>query len=168
MINLNSVMSSPVVTVAPESQISEAVALLKHHKISATVIVDGQFPLGIFTERSLLRLVIAGSFNPKQTISEIIVTKPITANSEISINEAYLLFMQHNIRHLIVVDNQGILIGIATETDLLHNLGLEYFVSFDDIGEVITQNVISLAQGDSLYDAMQLMNNNNISSIVIA
>jgi len=168
MINLNSVMSSPVITVTPESKISEAVALLKHHRISAIVVADGPFPVSIFTERSLLRLVIAGSFNPNQAISEIIITKPITSHSETSINEAYLVFLQHNIRHLIVVDNRGMLTGIATETDLLHNLGLEYFVSFDEIGEVITKNVISLAQTDSLYDAMQLMNNNNISSIVIA
>ncbi|WP_228723417.1 CBS domain-containing protein [Desulfosediminicola flagellatus] len=161
-------MSSPVVTVTPESKVSEAVALLKHHKISSIVVVDRQLPVGIFTERSLLRLAISGSFNPNQVISKIITTKPITSHSDISINEAYLLFLQHNIRHLIIVDNQGLLIGIATETDLLHNLGLEYFVSFDDIGDVITQDVITLAQHDSLYDAMQLMNNNNISSIVIA
>lgn len=167
MINLHSVMSSPVITVTPEQKISEVVALLKHHKISAIVVVDGRFPAGIFTERSLLRLVIAGSFNPNQAVGETIITKPITSHSETSINEAYLLFLQHDIRHLIVVDNQGMLIGIATETDLLHNLGLEYFVSFDDIGDVITRNVVSLTQEDILYTAMQLMNNNNISSIVI-
>jgi PAS domain S-box-containing protein len=160
-------MTSPVVTITPESVIADAVALMDHHSISALVIVDGQFPVGIFTERSLLRLIISGSFNPNQAISEVITPKLITAKSEIDIHEAYLLFLQHKIRHLIVVDNRGMLIGVATESDFLHNLGLEYFVSFNDITNVTTKNVISLKQDDNVFSAMQLMNTNSISSIVI-
>lgn len=167
MISLKSLMTSPVVTITPESVIADAVALMDHHSISALVIVDGQFPVGIFTERSLLRLIISGSFNPNQAISEVITPKLITAKSEIDIHEAYLLFLQHKIRHLIVVDNRGMLIGVATESDFLHNLGLEYFVSFNDITNVTTKNVISLKQDDNVFSAMQLMNTNSISSIVI-
>ena len=167
MISLKSLMTSPVVTITPESVIADAVALMDHHSISALVIVDGQFPVGIFTERSLLRLIISGSFNPNQAISEVITPKLITAKSEIDIHEAYLLFLQHKIRHLIVVDDRGMLIGVATESDFLHNLGLEYFVSFNDITNVTTKNVISLKQDDNVFSAMQLMNTNSISSIVI-
>ena len=167
MISLKSLMTSPVVTITPESVIADAVALMDYHSISALVIVDGQFPVGIFTERSLLRLIISGSFNPNQAISEVITPKLITAKSEIDIHEAYLLFLQHKIRHLIVVDNRGMLIGVATESDFLHNLGLEYFVSFNDITNVTTKNVISLKQDDNVFSAMQLMNTNSISSIVI-
>ena len=167
MISLKSLMTSPVVTITPESVIADAVALMDHHGISALVIVDGQFPVGIFTERSLLRLIISGSFNPDQAISEVITPKLITAKSEIDIHEAYLLFLQHKIRHLIVVDNRGMLTGVATESDFLHNLGLEYFVSFNDITNVTTKNVISLKQDDNVFSAMQLMNTNSISSIVI-
>jgi CBS domain-containing protein len=90
MISLKSLMTSPVVTITPESVIADAVALMDHHGISALVIVDGQFPVGIFTERSLLRLIISGSFNPDQAISEVITPKLITAKSEIDIHEAYL------------------------------------------------------------------------------
>lgn len=167
MINLKSVMSSPVVTVTPESALSEAVALMEHHNISAIVVVDGKFPAGIFTERSLLRLVTSGAYDPNQAIKEIILTEPITSKTETDIHEAYLLFLQHNIRHLIVVDDQGMLTGITTETDLLHSLGLEYFVSFDDLNDVTTKNVQSLKQDESVVAAMQLMSTNNISSIVI-
>ena len=167
MISLKSLMTSPVVTVTPESVIAEAVALMDQHGISALVVVDGQFPVGIFTERSLLRLIISGSFNPLQSISEVITPKPITANSEIDIHEAYLLFLQHKIRHLIVVDSRGMLTGVATESDFLQNLGLEYFVSFNDITNVTTKNVICLKQDDNVFSAMQLMNINSISSIVI-
>ncbi|MEE4241994.1 MAG: CBS domain-containing protein [Desulfopila sp.] len=168
MMNLQSVMSSPVITVNPEAKISQAIALLKRHKISAIVVVEGKFPCGIFTERSLLRLIIAGSCNLDQTIGEIPSKKLVTSQSETSISEAYLLFLKHNIRHLIVVGRDGELIGIVTQTDLAHNLGLEYFVSFDNIRDVITPNVVTLGKQNSLYDAMKLMNSKNISSIVIA
>lgn len=140
---------------------------MEHHNISAIVVTDGKFPAGIFTERSLLRLATSGFYDPNQAVKEIILTKPITSKAETDIHEAYLLFLQHIIRHLIVVDDQGMLIGIATETDLLHSLGLEYFVSFDDLSDVTTKNVKSLKQEDSVVSAMQLMNDNNISSIVI-
>lgn len=167
MINLKSVMSNPVITVTPEAKLSEVVTLMGYHNISVVVVVDGKFPVSIFTERSLLRLVTAGDYNPHQAIKEIILTKPITSPTGTDIHEAYLLFLQHNIRHMIVVDDQGMLAGIATETDLLHSLGLEYFVSFDNLKEVTTQNVTSLKPDESVATALQLMNNSKISSIVI-
>lgn len=167
MISLKSVMSSPVISVTPESPISDAVALMGHHNISAIVVVNNQFPVGIFTERSLLHLVTSVFFDPTQPIKETIFTKPITCIADADIHEAYLLFLHHNIRHMIVVDEQGMLAGIATETDLLQSLGLEYFVSFDNLKKISTKNVISLKKDDSVVTAMQLMRKNNISSIVI-
>lgn len=167
MISLKSVMTSPVLTVTPESVIADAVVLMEQQGISALVVVDEKIPVGIFTERSLLHLATSGDFDPNQAIQEVLTRKPITANSEIDIHEAYLLFMQHKIRHLIVVDHAGVLIGIATETDFLHSLGLEYFVSFNDVTNVTTKNVIFLEPDDAVFSAMQLMHSNNISSIVI-
>lgn len=129
MVTLKSVMSSPVVTVTPESPISEAVALMGHHNISAIVVVNNQFPVGIVTERSVLHLVTSGSFAPGQPTKETSLTKPITCILDADIHEAYLLFLKYNIRHMIVVDDQGMLTGIATETDLLQSLvRMEYFV----------------------------------------
>ena len=167
MILLKTLMTSPVITVSRETKITDAIDLMERHHISSLVITTDKRPIGIFTERSLLRTKMSGLFNNNLTIEEVMTPAPVTADLNNNIHEAYLLFLHHRIRHLIVVHKDGTLAGITTETDLLHGLGIEYFVSFNDISSITTRNVIHKKPDSTVFSAMQLMNNHNISSIVV-
>lgn len=167
MILLKNLMTSPVVTVSRTTKITNAIELMERNHISALVITHKKRPIGIFTERSLLRTKISGTLSNNPAIEKVMTPSPVTANLNDNIHEAYLLFLQHKIRHLVVVHKDGTLAGITTETDFLHGLGLEYFVSFNDINHITTQNVIHQNPDSSVFSAMQLMNNHTISSIVV-
>jgi len=138
-----------------------------NHHISTLVIVQNNRPIGIFTERSLVRLKTTGTLVMTAPIQDVMTPHPIVANKDMGSHEAYQLFLQHHIRHLIVVDDRGLLAGIVTETDFCHHLGLEYFVAFMDISNIMAPDVIALHAEEAVIEAIQLMNNHNISSVII-
>ena len=167
MILLKDLMTSPVISIGLETRIIDAIELMERNYISALVITRDQRPIGIFTERSLLRAKLSTTFDHDLTIKTVMTANPVTAHLNDTIHEAYLLFLQHGIRHLVIVHDDGTVAGITTETDFLQGLGLEYFVSFNDISRIATQHVIHQPPYSTVFSAMRLMNRHKISSIVV-
>src|SRR5918995_2700572 len=50
------VMSSPVVTAAPDETVAQVAARMNERTVGSVVVVDGTRPIGILTERDVVRL----------------------------------------------------------------------------------------------------------------
>lgn len=77
-------------------------------------------PIGIITERDLVRRVVANDANSKTVVIREIMSSPIaTIDANSSIEAAADLMMQNKVRHLLVVDNEDVNkpLGIITSTD---------------------------------------------------
>lgn len=164
---LQTLMSSPVVTVTPEAPISDALATMEKRNISALVIAKRNRPLGIFTERSLIEVTSSEEVDYSWPIRKVMSSPPCTASSDTDYREAYQLLLKHHIRHLIVVGKQDELVGIVTETDFLHHLGLEYFMEFKSVDQIMIRDLVTLTPGASAFSARKLMNDRRISSLVV-
>ena len=55
------VMSSPVVTALPDETVAEAATRMQRAGVGSVVVVDGERPIGILTERDLVRFAAAGA-----------------------------------------------------------------------------------------------------------
>jgi signal-transduction protein with cAMP-binding, CBS, and nucleotidyltransferase domain len=82
----------------------------------------GNVPVGIITERDIVRRVVAESKDPKITAAHDIMSKPlITIGLEATIYDAALIMTKYSIRRLpIVRDNT--LLGIITSSDLARRM----------------------------------------------
>jgi len=77
-------------------------------------------PIGIITERDLVRRVVANDANSKTVVIRNIMSSPIaTIDANSSIEAAADLMLQNQVRHLLVVDNEDVNkpLGIITSTD---------------------------------------------------
>lgn len=102
----------------PEQALRDALRSMQEAKLGSIVIVDpAGKPLGIFTERDLLRLAAASEFDPGQAIGRCMVSPVHTLPPEATAAEAAVLMAQHGIRHVIVED-EGRLAGVVSERDL--------------------------------------------------
>lgn len=121
-------MSRDVVTVTPNTLVSEAEKLLITHTIRRLpVVADGRL-VGIVTYGDIreARPGKPGSFNlwalgdtlAQLCVSEIMTTDPITVSPDTTIGEAAQLMLYHMISGLPVVDHEGALVGIITESDI--------------------------------------------------
>ncbi|HUO24114.1 MAG TPA: CBS domain-containing protein [Candidatus Aquilonibacter sp.] len=101
----------------------ETARAMVQHNIGAVPVMDGQKLVGIFSERDLMRRVVAEGRDPRSTcLAEVMTDDPLTVNVHDDLEACMTLMRRHNFRHLPVCQ-EGQLIGIVSLRDiLLHDL----------------------------------------------
>lgn len=108
-----------VVTVNPKQSAMEAVNLMNEHRIGAVVVLEKDEVVGIFTERDLLRRIVAKGKRAEDTrVGEAMSTPVAYCTPETTIEECRMAMTQKRIRHLPVVDN-GKLAGLISIGDVM-------------------------------------------------
>ena len=94
------VMSSPAITATASATVAEVSKRMAEKKKGSVVIVDGERPIGILTERDLVRFNATGAAASDTKVSEW-MTQPVDcAGPDLSVQEAFHEFAEHGYRHL--------------------------------------------------------------------
>lgn len=110
---------SSVLTVGPDATVLDAAQMMNEHKIGALVVLEDDRVCGIFTERDVLRRIVAEREDPDTIhVRAVMTDKVVTCRPEADLDAARNLFMQRRIRHLPVVDQDHRLIGLISIGDL--------------------------------------------------
>ena len=117
------IMSKKIETIEESASVQELALKMKDNNISSLLVVDSfGKSKGLITERDLIRKVCVKDICTSQVIVKEIMSLPlITINSNESPSTAIDIMLQHNIRHLLVVDDETEInqpIGIVTPRDL--------------------------------------------------
>lgn len=108
-----------VTSMESTESVMEAVNLMNEKGIGGVPVTESGEIVGIFTERDILRRVVAEHRDPAATtLREVMSDKVITCQPETTLNECIGVMTSKRIRHLPVVGNEG-LCGIITAGDLL-------------------------------------------------
>jgi CBS domain-containing protein len=104
----------------PDATVLAATQQMNEHGIGALLVMDdNQKLVGIFTERDVLRRVVAVELAPSTvTVAKVMTTEVACCTPETSIEDARSIFRQHRIRHLPVVDDNGDVRGLISIGDL--------------------------------------------------
>ena len=113
------VMSSPVVTATTSQTVAEASSRMQERLVGSVVVVDGKRPLGILTERDLVRVAAAGADPATAKVSEWMTESPSTTGPKVEVREAWTQLSDRGYRHIPVVDEAGELVGIVSMRDLM-------------------------------------------------
>ncbi|HEY6587280.1 MAG TPA: CBS domain-containing protein [Nitrososphaeraceae archaeon] len=117
------IMSKKIETIEESASVQELALKMKDKNISSLLVVDSfGKSKGLITERDLIRKVCVKDICTSQVIVKEIMSLPlITINSNELPSTAIDIMLQHNIRHLLVVDDETEInqpIGIVTPRDL--------------------------------------------------
>lgn len=111
--------SGEIVTVAPDASVADAARLLSERRIGAIVVSeDGKVPLGILSERDIVREL--GKRGPgvlDQPISDLMTRKLMTCTTGEDALVILERMTQGRFRHLPVVDEAGHMIGFVSIGD---------------------------------------------------
>jgi citrate synthase len=112
------VMTSPAVTAHSSESIAEVSARMESRQKGSAIVVDGERPIGILTERDLVRFNATGASAADTKVSEWMTHPVDTASPELSVQEAFATFAEHRYRHLPVVED-GRLVGVVSLRSLM-------------------------------------------------
>jgi diguanylate cyclase (GGDEF)-like protein len=121
-INVAELMSRALHTVSVDVKLAEVVHTMHINQVSCLVVVtDKRQPVGIVTERDLVRVldeILSGRKSQHMPVAEFMTSPPLTISESTNVFDALVLCRSHRIRHLPVVDGAGCLWGMLTFTDL--------------------------------------------------
>jgi CBS domain-containing protein len=119
---------TPPFRVRPEQTVGEAVGLMRQQRVGCVLVCDGDRLLGIFTERDLMRRVLAAGRPLGVPVSECMTPDPVVVHPKESIATAVRRMEEGGYRHLPVLDPGGPPVGVLSVKRIVHYLA-EHFPS---------------------------------------
>ncbi len=127
-----------VYTVTKSATVAEAVREMNEKGIGALVVLDSGKPVGMFTERDVLRRVVDADKDPAVTrVSSVMSRGVATIGPDTHVADAMNLMTQRRFRHLPVVEN-GQLVGMVSIGDLMRWVTLHQEQEIRHMTEYIT------------------------------
>jgi CBS domain-containing protein len=110
-------MSREIISIEKGASILEVAKLMEKHNISSLIVVDRGEPIGIVTERDLVRKVLLKNLDARSKVKTIMSSPLITVDADEDVARAAEILVEEKIRRLPVVE-EGKLVGIVTETNI--------------------------------------------------
>src|SRR5919108_4748558 len=133
-------MTKKLETINPSNTAQEAAKKMRDKKVSSLVVTDrGDEPIGIVTERDLVRQVCTKDVSSNAVMVHHIMSSPIvTIDANSSLEVAADIMVQNKVRHLIV-RNENKVLGIITPSDFTGYLKEK--LNLDDVNARILQSL---------------------------
>lgn len=109
-----------IITIEGESSVEDAIRSMYARKISAILVIENGRPIGIFTERDVVRCYISTGGKPfnEVLIKDAMTADLIVAEPDDELDNIMSVMVQKNIRHLPVVD-KGRIVGMLSIRDVI-------------------------------------------------
>jgi CBS domain-containing protein len=118
---VSDIMRKKLETIEDTASVQKTAEKMKERNVSSLVVVDKNGkPLGLVSERDLVRKVCVNRLPTTEVINKEIMSSPlITVTADSSTSVAADMMLQHNVRHLLVVEKNNLdrPIGIVTPLD---------------------------------------------------
>lgn len=117
-------MTTNIVTVTPDTEISQAIKKLLDHKITSVPVVDERGKLiGVFSEKDGMSVVVESAYNQSMDgkVGDIMTKEPEVIDADASLVDAALKFKDTPTRSYPVFQN-GELVGMISRIDVLRAL----------------------------------------------
>jgi CBS domain-containing protein len=122
---LKKIMIEKVKTARLDDTVQNIALLMNRHQIGCVIIVDDDnHPVGIITERDIIKRVICKAIHVEDAQITDVMSKPLViASPDMRAGDAAKIMIEHNIKKMPVV-NDGHLVGLVTLTDLVRTEGV--------------------------------------------
>jgi len=116
--NVRDVMNKSIISVDKDDAIRMAVKKMIHGGIGAVIVTEKDKPVGILTERDILKFIVNEKMDLDNSKVENIMSAPlISVDSSSSLEEAAGVMLTNNIRRLIIKEKDEY-VGIISQREL--------------------------------------------------
>jgi len=165
------VVETNVTTVTPEVSIKDVLQKMQSNFIKYIVVQVNNKPVGIVTERDINKFLendktarALEEISIEQVMEKNLIT--ITDGTSDHVNQAAKDMKIFRIGSVIIVDSNGNLAGIITKTDITKVYGAVYGAKFK-VKDYMSRKVVTCRKSDSLRFALNMINQNDISRLVV-
>ncbi len=108
-----------LVTASPDDTVLEATQRMNDQHVGSVLVMEGIRLVGIFTERDVLRRVVGAGLAPERTrVADVMTTDVVCCRPTAGIDDVAELMRSRRIRHVPVVDAEGLVVGLVSIGDV--------------------------------------------------
>jgi CBS domain-containing protein len=168
---INMQYTSPVITVEQEASIHDALVQMQTNFIKRIVIISKNKPVGVVTERDISNFLEhdkTAKALDEIPIKYVMKKAPIVVQGGLDdhLEQCATRMETFNIGSVILVNDSGNLIGIVTKTDITDAFAKIYGGQYK-VKNYMTKKLITCRKTDSLKYALDMINKNNISRLIV-
>jgi signal-transduction protein with cAMP-binding, CBS, and nucleotidyltransferase domain len=168
---VSEIMTTNLTTTPVSTPTFDVMGRMSAEDVGRIIITDNDVPVGIFTERDVLRRVITSDIDSKKTAIKEVMTSPIRAvREETHIVEAFGKMFRGKYRHLLVRGKRGRIVGIVSMRRIL-KLAVELGQGMSEtttLGKLKTADADIVEQTSSLFDTINTMREKGLSAVIVA
>ncbi len=164
------IMTTQLTSARITETISRVVEIMVTADVGRVIITDSDVPVGIFTEKDVLKRVANRGLDLQQASIREVMTSPIQAVAEEThILDALGRMYQGNFRHLLVRGRRGTIVGIVSMRRIL-KIAVELGQGLSEtrtVGEIMSGQVLTVDEGHPISESTELMMKKNSSAVVV-
>ncbi|MCG2578268.1 PAS domain-containing protein [Dechloromonas sp. XY25] len=165
-LTLANIMTCEVRSLPPEASLQTASQTMADEHISSLLVVADGKPLGILTETNIVRS-LHSRLALDMPVAAIMSQPLITAPGDLDLLSARGLIEAKGIRHLVVTDGGGNMIGIVSETDFRLHLGNAAFSHLRTLEDVMDRKIPHLPPEARLDQAIAGMVDDGADYLIV-
>lgn len=167
---VNEIMTRDLLTVDAVSTVFEAMQVMAAKNVGRVIVSENGVYTGIFTEKDVLKRVLAARLDAKATSIKKVMTKPIrSVPDDTHIVEALGKMYRSKFRHLLVRERKGKIVGMVSMRRIL-DLAVELGDRLPDtqkIGNILLDDPIKIESSKSIRNAIDAMIKNDAGCVVV-
>lgn len=115
-------MTRNVTCVNVDAELDEVIELMRLHSFSCIVIVEDNKPVGIITERDMVKILSEVVICPvgELYVKDFMSDQPICLHESATLYEALVISHTRSIRHFPIINDEAQLVGLVTQTNISH------------------------------------------------
>ena len=167
---VSEIMTTHLTTAPAAASIFEVMATMVAEDVGRIIVTDEDVPIGIFTEKDVLKRVVNAGIDTRQTAIRSVMTTPARAvREETHIIEAFGKMYRGKYRHLLVRGRRGKIIGIVSMRRIL-NIAVELGQGLNEtrtLGDIAAGSIELVDDNTDVHQTVDVMNKKNVNAVVV-
>jgi diguanylate cyclase (GGDEF)-like protein/PAS domain S-box-containing protein len=140
---VSTVARRTTVAMPPTASLQQALDLMLSQRMTCVVVVKDEMPIGIVTERDIVRLYAQHSDEREMQLGQVMAAPLLTLTENEPTSRAAELMLTHKLRHMVVVDSLGRMVGVVTEHDLTKSMNQDIPIVRDEMDTYFLATLIN-------------------------
>lgn len=152
-----------------EQTVRDAAILMRQHGISSVLVVqpDTNKVCGIWTAADARKLDFSSPGTSKIVLQQVMSSPVRSVKNSSRLSSAAGIMLQHGIRRLLVENAAGDPVGLLTQSDIVRQQRIEFYLQFRDVSSCVSQKPLHLQATIPLSDAATLMHQHDADAAVV-
>jgi signal-transduction protein with cAMP-binding, CBS, and nucleotidyltransferase domain len=167
---VSEVMTTHLTTAPASASIFQVMETMVAEDVGRIIVTDDDIPIGIFTEKDVLKRVLNAGIDARQSAIRSVMTTPVCAvREETHIIDAFGKMYLGKFRHLLVRGRHGKIIGIVSMRRIL-SIAVELGQGLSEtktLGEIAAATIVTLDENATVFETVELMNEKNLTAVIV-